>query len=154
MLKVRRDSLGDIVENAHDAEHRRWIDAFAAGLVIQRDVAAGDGRAQSDAGLADAVDGRRKLGHDLGLFRIAEVETIGRSHRLCARAGYLARGFGHSVFCAQIWIEIGPASVAIESHGQAALMACRACALDAHDTRFATRPPWTVLVCTMVSYCS
>ena len=50
-------SFVNVVENADDAEHRRGIDAFAARLVVEGDVAAGDGRSERGAGFGDAVDG-------------------------------------------------------------------------------------------------
>ena len=122
---MRGHGFGHVVENAHDAQHRRGIDAFAAGLVIERNVAAGDGRAQRGAGLGDAVDGGGKLGHDLRLFGIAEVEAVGGGHRRGAGAGHLARGFGNGVHGAELGIHGAPAAVAVESHGQAALVACQ-----------------------------
>ena len=134
---MRGNGLGDVVENADDAEHRRGIDAFAAGLVVERNVAAGDGRAEGGAGFGDAVDGGGELGHDLRLFRIAEVEAVGGGHGSCAGHGHLARGFGHGVHGAELGIEIRPAAVAVEGHGEAALVARRAGALDAHDAGFA-----------------
>ena len=83
-LKVRRNGLGYVVQNADDAKNRRGIDAFAAGLVVERNVAAGDGRDERGAGFGDAVDGGRELGHDLGLLGIAEVEAVGGGHGRCA----------------------------------------------------------------------
>ena len=59
-------------------EHRRRINPFALGLVVERDIAAGDRRAERGAGFGDAVDGGGELRHDLRLFRIAEVQAIGR----------------------------------------------------------------------------
>jgi hypothetical protein len=118
-LKVRRNGLRNIVQNADDADHRRGIDADAFGLVIERDIAAGDRRAERGAGFADAVDGRRKLGHDLRLFRVAEVEAVGGRDGRCSGAGDLAAGFGYGVHRAQLGVEITPAAVAVERHGQA-----------------------------------
>ena len=124
-LKVRGHGLGHVVENADDAEHRRGIDAFAAGLVVEGDVAAGDGRAERGAGFGDAVDGGGKLRHDLGLLGIAEVEAVGGGDGRCAGAGNFARGFGDGVHGAEFGIEIAPAAVAVERHGEAALVARR-----------------------------
>jgi hypothetical protein len=56
-LEVRTDGFGYVVEDADDAEDGSGIDAFAAGFIIERDVAAGDGRAEGGAGFGDAVDG-------------------------------------------------------------------------------------------------
>ena len=121
-LKTRRDGFGDVVENADDAEDGRGIDAFAAGLVVKRYVAAGDGRRERGAGLGDAVDGGRELRHDFGLLGIAEVEAVGGGYGRCAGAGNFARGFGDGVHGAEFGIEITPAAVAVERHGEAALV--------------------------------
>ena len=110
-----------VVENSDHAEHRRRINSFAQCLVVEADVAAGDGNLQLFAGLGDAVDRLRELPHDLRLFRIAEVQAIGRGHRSCSRAGHFARGFGDGVHRAERGIEIAPASVAIERHREPAL---------------------------------
>src|SRR5271157_1303680 len=121
LLELRRNGPGHIVQNAHDAQHRRGIDGFAAGFVIERHVAAGDGRAEGSAGFGDAVDGRRKLSHDLRLLGIAEIEAVGGGHRGCAGHGNLARTLGDGVHRAQLGIEISPAAVAVKRHGQADL---------------------------------
>src|SRR5258708_33692947 len=55
-LEVRGDSKCYIVKNAHDAEYRGWIDAFAPSLVVERNIAAGNGRGENRAGFGDAVD--------------------------------------------------------------------------------------------------
>ena len=65
----------------------------------------------------------RELPHDLRLLRIAKVQAVGRTHRSRAGAGYIARGFGDSVHGSELRIEIAPAAIAIERHGQAALAA-------------------------------
>ena len=72
-----------------------------------------------------------------GFSGIAEVEAVGGGHGRCAGAGHLAGGFGHGVHGAQLGIEIGPAAVAVQRHGQAALMPCGSGSLDAHHAGFA-----------------
>ena len=56
-LEAIWNGFGYILEDADDADDRGGIDAFAAGLVVERDVAAGDGGAERGAGFGDAVDG-------------------------------------------------------------------------------------------------
>ena len=76
--------------------------------------------------------------HDLRLLGIPEVKTVGRRNRRCASAGNFARRLGHRVHRTQLRVEIRPASIAVESHGQPAFMPWRACAFNAHYTGFAT----------------
>ena len=96
-LEVRGNGFGNVVEDADDAEDGGRIDAFAAGFIVERDVAAGDGGGEGGAGFGDAVNGGGELGHDFRLLRVAEVEAVGGSHWGCAGAGYLAGGFGYCV---------------------------------------------------------
>ena len=42
--------------------------------------------------------------------------------------------------CPELGIEIGPAAIAVESHGQRALVTRRAGSFDAHHAGFTTRP--------------
>ena len=135
-------------------EDRRGINAFAAGFVVERDVAAGDGRAERGAGFGDAVDGGGKLGHDLRLFGIAEVEAVGGGDGRGAGAGDFARGFGDGVHGAEFGIEVAPAAVAVERHGEAALVAWHVPVPLMRMTPASPPGPCTVLVCTMESYCS
>ena len=112
-----------VFENADHAQHRRGINSFAQSFVVEADVAAGDGNFQLLAGFGDAVNHLRELPHDVRLFGIAEVQAVGGADRSGAGAGHVARGFRHGMHGAQARIEIAPASVAIERHGQAALRA-------------------------------
>src|ERR1700722_3099280 len=65
------------------------------------------------------------------LFRIAKVEAIGCGYWSRARTCPLARSLSHSVHGAQPRIEIAPAAIAIESHGQPTLRVAGVCSLDA-----------------------
>ena len=51
LVEVAGYSLAHIFQNANDTDDRSWINAFAARFVIQRNIAAGDGGAEGDAGL-------------------------------------------------------------------------------------------------------
>src|ERR1017187_2790874 len=112
--------LVDVVENTHHPEDWRGINPFAERLVIEADVAAGDGNLQLLAGLRNAIDSLRELPHDGWLFRITEIQAVGRAHRSGTRTRHLALGRGDSLHGAQSRIEITPASIAIELHGQTA----------------------------------
>src|SRR5436305_3041686 len=113
----------NVFEDTHDSEHRRGVNAFAERLVIKTHVAAGDGDLQLLASLGDAVDGLRELPHDVRLLRVAEVQAIGRTDGRRARTRDFAGSLRYGVHRADTRIEIAPATVAIESHGQAAVRA-------------------------------
>ena len=89
--------LGDIVQNSDNPQHRRGINALAAGLVVERYVAASDGRAKNLACRAYAINRRRELRHDLRLLRVAKVEAVCRGYGRCATHCYLARRLCHSM---------------------------------------------------------
>src|ERR1700723_2690173 len=110
-----------VVENPHYSEYGSGIDAFAQGLIVEADVATGDWDLKLLAGLGYAIDGLRKLPHDMRLFRIAEFRAIGCAHGSRARTRNFARGFRYGGHSAKPPIEITPASVAIERHRQTAL---------------------------------
>src|SRR6202046_3132078 len=110
-----------VFENPHYSEYGSGINAFAQRLIVEADVAAGDWELKLLAGPGYAIDGLRKLPHDMRLFRIAEVQAVGCAHGSRARTGNLAGSFRASVHSTQPRIEITPASVAIERHRQAAL---------------------------------
>ena len=93
--EIRRHRLCHIVQHPNHAHHRRGINSLAARFVVERDVAAGDGRSECRASFGDAVNGCRKLRHDLRLLRIAKVQAVRRRHRSRTSAGYFAGGFGH-----------------------------------------------------------
>src|SRR6266404_5763062 len=81
MAEVKGHGTFHIVQDAYHPYNRRGIDAFAQRLVVEADIAAGDWSLQGFTGLGQAIDDLRELPHDLRLFRVAEVEAIGGSHR-------------------------------------------------------------------------
>src|SRR5579862_3977625 len=103
-----------VFKNSDDSDDRSRIDSFAQSFVVETYVAAGDRGIEFLAGLGDAVDDLRKLPHDVGLFGIAEVEAVGGADRCRSGASNFARGFRDGVHGAEPWIEIAPASVAVE----------------------------------------
>ena len=117
-----------VFEHAEHAEDRRGIDGFAERVVVEADVAAGDGNGQRAAGFGDAVDGFAELPHDFGLFGIAEIEAIGGGPGARADGGHVARRFGDGVHGADARIERAPAAVAVGGKREGA-----ARALEAHD---------------------
>src|ERR1700747_1884160 len=110
-----------VFEYSDNTDDGRGIDSFPPSLVIKADVAAGDWYVQFFASFRHAVDNLRELPHDVRLLGIAEVQAISRAHGNCACASHIPRCFRNGVHSAQPRIEIAPAAVAIEGHGQATL---------------------------------
>ena len=64
-------------DDANDADGGRRVDGAGGGLVVEADVAAGDGDVEGAAALGEAVDGLLELIKILGVVGIAEVEVVG-----------------------------------------------------------------------------
>src|SRR5882762_1964537 len=130
-----------VIENAEDADDRRWIDGFAESFVIEADVAAGDGRAEGGAGLGEAVDGFAELPHHFGFFGAAEIEAIRGGDGPRAACGDVAGRFRNGVHGSHARIQLAPAAVAVGGEREGALHDTRLWILDAHDGGIArTRP--------------
>ncbi len=78
---------------------------LAKSVVIEADVAAGDGNVEGAAGFSDAIDGFAELPHHFGLFGIAEIEAIGGGQRDARRCSDIARSFGDGMHRANARIE-------------------------------------------------
>src|SRR5216683_3455927 len=102
------EDAGSVVQNAKDPDDRGGVDGLAEGFVVEADVAAGDGRAESVAGFSEAVDGFAKLPHDFGFFGATEIEAIRCGDGARAASGYVAGGFRNSVHRTEAWIELAP----------------------------------------------
>src|SRR6266571_2278059 len=131
------EGAGGVLENAQDADDRRGIDRFAEGFVIEADVPASDRRAQRGASFADSIDRLRKLPHQFGLFRAAEIEAVRGRDGPRAAASHVARRFRDGVHRAHTRIQLAPAAVAVGRERQRALYDARLRILDAHDRRIA-----------------
>ena len=59
---------GDVLDDSEDPHDRRREDRCVAGLVVEADVAAGDGYAELEAGVGKAAYGFRELPHDTGVL--------------------------------------------------------------------------------------
>ena len=84
-----RAHVGD---EADAADHRCRVDRAAVGLVVEGDVARHDGNAEHLARARHALDRLGQLPRDLGLLRVAEVETVGCGKGATSRAGDVAGG--------------------------------------------------------------
>src|SRR5713101_7230244 len=118
---MREYSLVDVLKNPNHSENRCRINALAQSFVVKADVATGDGNLEFLASFGDAINGLRKLPHDVRFFGIAEVQAIGRAYGSRSRACHVACGFSDRVHGAELRIEIAPAAIAIERHGQSPL---------------------------------
>src|SRR5258708_36170049 len=126
-----------VVENAEDADDRRWIDRFAESFVVEADVAAGDGSAEGGAGFGEAVDGFAELPHHFGLFGAAKIEAIRGGDGPRAATSHVAGRFGDRVHCANARIQMAPAAIAVGGERKPALHASIPRNLDAPDCRIA-----------------
>src|SRR6266853_960480 len=127
------EDAGGVVENAEDADDRRWIDRLAESFVVEADVAASDGRAEGSAGFGEAVDGFAELPHHFGLFGAAEVEAIRGGDGTRPAGGHVAGGFGNGVHRADAGIQLAPAAIAVGGKREGALHGASLRILDAHD---------------------
>ncbi len=116
-------------------------------LVVERDVAAGDRRAEHAAGVAHPADRFLELVEDLGALGVPEVEAVGDRHGARAGAGDVARGLGDGDLSAGARFEVDVAPVAIGLEGDR-LVGSR----EPHDGGVAGPGPITVLVRTVESY--
>src|SRR5260370_24650912 len=107
------EDAGSVVQNAKDPDDRGGVDGLAEGFVVEADVSAGDGRAESLAGFGEAVDSLRKLPHHFGFLGATEIEAIRRGDGARAASVYVAGGFRNSVHRAQARLEVTPPAVAL-----------------------------------------
>ena len=107
-----------VIHNTHHADHRRGVDALAEGLVVQADVAARNRRLKVPAGLPHPLDGGYELGHDLRLFRIAEVQAIGGADRFGSDGREVPAAFGNGQSRSFLRVERTVTAVAVQCHGQ------------------------------------
>lgn len=88
--KCTANALGDVFEKANAADCRCWQNAFAVGFVVEGDVTGNDWGFQGLTSFANAFQAANKLAHDLGLFRIAEVQVVGDCQWQGANCGQVA----------------------------------------------------------------
>ncbi len=124
VLPARRGGTGDVVEHAEHADHRGRVDGDAAGLVVQRHVAAGDGDAELLAAGGQTLDGLRELPHDLRVLRRAEVEAVGDGERPGARGGDVAVCLGERELRPACGVEVAVAAVGVgrDRHAEPGLL--------------------------------
>src|SRR5690242_18835409 len=98
-----------VLENSYHSEDGGWIDTLAEGLVIETDIAARDGDLEFFASPGKSINGLRELPHDMWLFGISEVQTIGRSNWNCPRTSYFSSSLSDGMHRAEPGIEVAPA---------------------------------------------
>ena len=103
----------DVVDDAEHADDRRREDRLIAGLVVERDVAAGDRDAELEAAVRETLDGPRELPHDLGVLGAAEVQAVRHCGRHRTGDGDVAVGLGEGELRALVRIELAEAAVAV-----------------------------------------
>src|SRR5690606_14982809 len=108
-----------VVELAKGRHHRGRVDGLVAGLVVQRDVAAGDRNTKLHAGIGQAADTLGQLPHDIRILWGTVVQAVRNSRRDRAGGGDVAVGFGQCQLGADVWVQVGVATVGIGSDGNA-----------------------------------
>src|SRR5665811_361223 len=89
------------------------MDRRVAGLVVQRDVAAGHRDAERPAALRDASHGLCELPHDTRVLRRAEVQAVRDRQRHGPGSRDVAVGLGQRELRTGIRVELGVAAVAV-----------------------------------------
>ena len=82
--------------DAADIRGRQYGQAF--GFVVERHVPRYHRELQYRAGLPHAFDAADELGHDIGLFRVAEIEAVGDRQRFGAGRRQVAPRLGDGLF--------------------------------------------------------
>ena len=96
-LAPARRHIVDVRDEADAADDRGRWDRASVRLVVERDVAGDDRDPEGFRGLRDRLDRALELPRDLGLLRVAEVETVGQRERLAAGARDVQRGAEHGL---------------------------------------------------------
>ena len=91
------DSFAQIIQNTHTANRRCRHNAAPIGFVVKRDIAGNDGKIERATRRAHAFQTTDKLPHNLGPFRIAEIQAIGNGKRRSTGGTDIAIGFGHGL---------------------------------------------------------
>src|SRR3989442_2861023 len=102
-----------VFDHAQNANNRRWVDGFAQRLIVEADVATGNGSAERGAGFRESIDGLAELPHHFGLFRASKIQAIRSGNRPSPARSDVARGFGDGVHRAQARIQLTPPAVAV-----------------------------------------
>ena len=74
LLPGQASHTADVIHPTNHADHRRGVDRLHRavvlfGLVVERDIAAGDGGVEGAAGIGDPAAGHGQLPEPLGCFR-------------------------------------------------------------------------------------
>ncbi len=112
---------GDVIGPFNEADHRdRWggVDRAVWTLIIETDVAAGDGRVESATSLGQAAHGFAQLPEGLRVVGIAEIEIVGRAERRGSSASQISRRLCDGDFSAFVRVEIDVGGVAINGKGE------------------------------------
>ena len=117
VLEPLRRDVFQLLDEADDGNRGRRINRAGGALIVERAIAAGDGRVKRFATFRQTAHGFFDLPEQLGFERAGHVEIVRRAERQRARAGKIAARFGHGNFRAFVRIEINVTAVAIHGHG-------------------------------------
>ena len=115
---LQRRDLRDILDQTDSADHRRWRDRLAVGLVVEAHVPGNDREVEFAAGFGHALDGLHDIAHRGRLFRVAEIEIVRDCNRRRADGGEVSVSLGHGGLAAFIGIGGYIVRVAVGCDGQ------------------------------------
>ena len=107
LLQREVDRIASLRDQAHSADHRRWQDRAAVGLVVQRHIARHHRVVESEASLPHALDRADQFAHDFGSLGVAEIQIVGKRQRVGADRGEVAPALGNGL-CPAAY-RVGPA---------------------------------------------
>src|SRR5262245_8124540 len=126
--------LCNIGENAHSRNRGGRRNRLPFGLVVEAHVTTHDRQSQGQAGIAHTSNGALKLPHDFWLFRVTEIETVGKCHRPSTAYCEIAGTFSYGDLRTPIGVEQAVAAITI--NGQANPLGG---AFKPYDSRVRTR---------------
>ena len=115
-----RRAADQVLDHAEQADHGCRIDVTAPALVVQTDVAADARDAEGEQSLGHAVDRPGQLPHDLGMFRVAEVQAVDHRQRLGSDHGQVHHRLADRHQSADVRVDSAPQVVAVGRDRQSA----------------------------------
>ncbi|CDZ90877.1 hypothetical protein RHRU231_760036 [Rhodococcus ruber] len=104
------DAAVHVVDHAEHGDDRGRQDRSGPGLVVEADVAAGDGNAELRAPVGETAHGLLELPHHARILGRAEVQAVGHGLRGGTGDGDVAVGLGEGELRAGVRVELGVAA--------------------------------------------
>src|SRR5689334_6834558 len=95
MFEIESHFIFKIFKQTNHANSWRGINRPFGVLIVKTNITSGHGSVELAASIAHAFYGLHKLIINLRIVRIAEVETVRYTERLCTAACNISRGLAH-----------------------------------------------------------